>query len=203
MAEFKDLVGQRFGKLTVMSRSVFVGNGKKPVTYWDCKCDCDQTTRVRSALLLNGNTKSCGCLARTTRFKTKHSKSFSHEYRAWCGMKKRCSNADGSYHTYSQNGIKVCDEWIDSFETFYKDMGDAPSSKHTIDRIDNLKGYYKENCRWATSKEQNRNYSQNRLITYNGETMCVTEWAEKLSIPRHRIYQRLSMGWSTERVLTN
>lgn len=124
--------------------------------------------------------------------------SFSKEYHTWAGMKVRVRE----YPTYIAKGIKVCDRWLESFDNFFKDMGKAPSRKHTLDRIDNNGNYCPENCRWATTKEQNNNYSQNRVIEFNGKTMNVTQWAEFLGISRHRIYQRLNKGWSVEKALT-
>lgn len=137
---------------------------------------------------------------RTGQFAEKHGKSRSSEYLSWVSMRQRCLRPDSKHQKYKE--VKICDRWIDSFANFYKDMGDKPTTKHTIERIDNLKGYEPSNCRWATRKEQNRNYSQNRSLTFNGETMCVTEWAEKFGIDRHRIYQRLNKGWSIEKSLT-
>ena len=80
-----------------------------------------------------------------------------------------------------------------------KDMGVAPTEKHTIDRIDGTKGYFPENCRWATQSEQNRNYNQNRNVTFEGRTQCVMDWAKELGIPCYLIYQRLNRGWSIKR----
>ncbi len=134
------------------------------------------------------------------KFKTEHGMCFSSEYRSWTSMKNRCLNPDARHQKYK--GLLTYEKWINSFEEFLKDMGKKPTSKHTIERIDNSKGYFPENCKWATRSEQNRNYSLNRLVEYNGLTLCVTEWAEKLGISRHRIYQRLNKGWSIEKALT-
>lgn len=128
-----------------------------------------------------------------------HGMCFSSEYQSWVSMKNRCLNPDSKHLKYV--GMLTYKEWIDSFEVFLRDMGLKPTSKHTIERIDNTKGYMPTNCRWATRSEQNRNYSLNRIIEYNGKKQCVTEWAEQLGIPRHRIYQRLNKGWDIEKVL--
>lgn len=133
-------------------------------------------------------------------FVKEHGMCFSPEYHSWMAMKKRCLNPDVKHLKYK--GMFICKEWIDSFAAFYKDMGSKPTIKHTIDRIDNSKGYFPENCRWATRSEQNKNYSQTRFIEYNGVKMCVTDWANKLGIPRHRIFNRLQKGWSAEKALT-
>lgn len=123
----------------------------------------------------------------------------SSEYASWACMKNRCSNPDKKHEKY--RSMFIYPKWIESFEEFLKDMGYKPTSKHTIDRIDNSRGYEPDNCRWATRSEQNRNYSLNRNIEYNGEVLCVSDWAEKLNIPRHRIYQRLNRGFSIEKSL--
>lgn len=133
------------------------------------------------------------------RFVKTHGMCFSSEYHSWSAMKKRCINPDKKHEKY--RGLKIHQDWIDSFEIFINDMGLKPTNKHTIERIDNSKGYLPSNCKWATRSEQNRNYSLNRILEYNGEKMCVTEWAEKLNIPRHRIFNRLQKGWSIENSL--
>lgn len=135
------------------------------------------------------------------KFALEHGMCFSSEYRSWASMKKRCLNPDIKHEKY--RGLLTYEKWINSFEEFLKDMGNKPTSKHTIERIDNSKGYHPSNCKWATRSEQNRNYSLNRVIEFDGKKMCVTEWAELLEIPRHRIYQRLNKGYSIEKVFSN
>lgn len=89
---------------------------------------------------------------------TKHGLSYSREHNIWRGMKNRCNNQNSvDYKYYIARGIVVCERWNASFESFYKDMGASPSTKHSLDRIDNSLGYYKENCRWATNTEQAQN----------------------------------------------
>lgn len=119
------------------------------------------------------------------------------EYRRWAGMKQRCKTKP----IYVKKGITVCPQWVDSFETFLKDMGKAPSGKHTIERKDNKGNYEPSNCIWATQKVQNRNYSQNRNVSIGGVSKCVTEWAEIYCIDRGLLYNRLNRGWDIERAL--
>jgi hypothetical protein len=133
------------------------------------------------------------------KFVEKHGMCFSSEYKSWASMKRRCLNPDDKHKKYK--GLLTYQKWIDSFEEFFNDMGPKPSSKHTIERINNQEGYYPSNCRWATRSEQNKNYSQNRFLQYNGVTLCVSDWAELFDMPRHRIYQRLDKGWSVEKAL--
>lgn len=122
-------------------------------------------------------------------------------YRVWVRMKQRCYNPnDKAYKWYGGRGLDVSDAWC-KFENFYADMGDKPTTKHTLERIDNDKGYSRENCCWATMKEQGQNRRSNRLITYNGTTNSVSVWAEKIGISHESMRKRLS-NWSKEDALT-
>lgn len=197
-----DLVGQKFGRLTVVKTT---GKDKQGNYVWLCQCDCGNITKVRGYILKIGNTKSCGCLRKdimTKKFRT-HGMAKTTEYKSWANMKNRCLNKNlDCYKYYGGRGIKVCDEWKNSFETFYKDMGDKPKGTN-IDRIDNNGNYCKENCRWATRKEQMRNTRRNKMITYRKETMSLAEWAERLSINYPMLWQRLKRGWSIEKTFNN
>lgn len=204
MALFVDLNGKEFGLLTVVKRSEFKGNGKKPTIHWECICDCGKTTIVSGGSLRSGATKSCGCGMASTQFQFKHGKVGTREYKAWASMKHRIINPDEDHkRNYGDRGIDIDPRWVESFDAFCQDMGDAPSDKHTIERIDNNQGYWPNNCKWATQAEQNRNYRLNRQVTYNGKTQCVTDWAKELGIAKHLIYQRLNRGWDIQRALTS
>jgi transcriptional regulator of acetoin/glycerol metabolism len=96
---------------------------------------------------------------------------------------------------YIERGIIVCDEWKDSFEQFYKDMGKKPEGKYSIDRINNNGNYCKANCRWATDKEQANNKSTCVYLEIDGVTKSVTQWAETTGVSRSTIYLRLKKGW--------
>jgi len=118
-------------------------------------------------------------------------------------MIQRCHNQnDSRYSRYGGRGISVCERWRDSFEAFFKDMGRRPSPQHSIDRIDNEKGYSPENCRWASRKEQARNTRESRILTLGGKSMTIAEWAEVTGIPAHTIHSRLSRGQSVTDALT-
>lgn len=125
-------------------------------------------------------------------------------YHSWQAMKGRClDKKDAFYADYGGNGITIHPPWIDSFEAFYRDLGNRPVGT-TLDRYPNQNGnYVPGNVRWATHKEQQRNRSSNRLLTYNGETMTLVEWSERLGINRRTLCTRLNkLRWSVERALS-
>jgi hypothetical protein len=124
----------------------------------------------------------------------------SAEYRAWQRMKGRCSDkSNNRYEYYGGRGIKVCDEWL-KFENFIADMGDRPSSDHSLDRINVDGNYEPNNCRWATRNEQANNKRSNHLITYEGQTLNITKWSLLTGINRATLHLRLKKGWPMERV---
>lgn len=118
------------------------------------------------------------------------------EYRSWRAMRARCSNPKlKEYPHYGGRGITVCERW-QSYENFLADMGRRPSLHHTIDRIDVHQGYFKENCRWSTAKEQQNNRSNNVLIMINGTTKTMSEWAQRYNIKKSTINKRIKRGWT-------
>ena len=132
-----------------------------------------------------------------------HGKYKSPEYCAWTKMKERCYYKKANrYNLYGGRGIKVCKRWH-SFKNFYEDMGNRPSEKYSIDRKDNSKDYSKANCRWATMKEQQNNRRNNRLMTFKGITLNVTQWEKKMGVLTGVFASRLFRGWSVERILTD
>jgi hypothetical protein len=133
----------------------------------------------------------------------KHGMHNTPEYRAWDGMKRRCHNPqDARYHRYGARGIAVYPAWFASFEAFYNDMGPRPTDLHSLERIDNNGPYAPDNCRWATRSDQARNRRPSRTLTYNGETLPLPTWAERIGISLAALYHRLNRGWTIERALT-
>lgn len=117
-------------------------------------------------------------------------------------MKLRCSNPNTKgYSRYGGRGIQVCDRWRDSFSAFLADMGPRPSPRHSVERRNNDGNYEPDNCYWATDAEQTRNTRQNRNYTYNGRTMCLTDWARESGRPRSTLMQRLERGWTLEQAM--
>ena len=134
--------------------------------------------------------------------KITHNATKTPTYKSWKSMRDRCNNPnDPSYPRYGGRGIFVCAAWNASFEAFVSDVGWRPSMHHTIDRIDNDGAYEPSNCRWATKKEQSRNTRAVRLITHNGQTKTVADWADHLGIPHGTIRNRLNAGWEVKDVL--
>lgn len=208
--KFKNLTGRTFGRLTVESYAGRCGH----THLWNCICSCENKTKkqVHGSALLGGLTRSCTCLLRETTIK----RSYRHggspvgkvlaEYNIYMGILKRCYNKnDHAYDRYGGSGIVVCDLWIGphGFANFYADMGKRPSSKHSIDRFPDQNGpYSRDNCRWATDKEQARNQRKNHLITHEGETLCLSEWSERTGIYCGTILRRLKLGWSAHDALS-
>ena len=127
----------------------------------------------------------------------------SSEYTAWDRMIQRCENPKHhAYHNYGGRGISICKKWRNSYEAFLADVGRRPSSKHSLDRIKNNQGYKPSNVRWATAKQQQRNTRTNRVLKFRDKALCVSEWAERLGTTKLVILNRLRLGWSIERTLT-
>ena len=190
--------GDKYNRLT----AVQFDHRRGSTQYWLFKCECGNKKVLQVNNVKSGNTKSCGCLKKGRI--AIHGMSYSREHITWASMKARCCNKNApDYKNYGGRGIKVCDRWKNSFKNFYKDMGKRPKGM-TLDRIDNEKGYYKENCRWATNKEQQNNKRSNHLLTYAGKTLTITQWENETGIKRNTLYARINRcGWSIDKALKN
>ena len=176
---------------------------------WACKCDCGGETRLTTgALQPDGSGRgivSCGCRWHEVvapRHGHGRAGKRTPEYIAWHNMVSRCRKEDHpSYPEYGGRGIDVCDLWLD-FEPFFENVGPRPSKAHSLDRIDNNRGYAPGNVRWALGSEQHNNKRSNRYLTHNGRTLTMKQWAETTGIKYKTIEQRLNKyGWPIERAL--
>lgn len=204
--ELIDLTGLKFERLTVLERAADqVSPSGRHRVMWVCKCDCGNIKIVNGENLRRGLACSCGCLRKELQSAKQgtHRESDSPLYRIWCAMKARCYNPNvKSYDRYGGRGIFVCDEWREHYENFSAWAKEAGFSEGlTIDRIDNDDGYYPDNCRWVTSKEQSNNRSSNRNIMYNNEIHNVSQWAEIMHINKSTVYSRVASGKSFEEAL--
>lgn len=163
---------------------------------WLCRCECLCIREVLEGNLLTGKTVSCGCW-RLEMISERP------EYTVWRDMLARCLNPkDPGYHRYGGRGITVTLRWQHSFQAFYEAMGPRPSPDHSIERIDNDRGYESGNCRWATQVEQARNRRTNHILTFQGRALPLVAWAEETGIPDDTLLHRLKKEWSVEQALT-
>lgn len=196
-----DLTGKKFGRLTVIERTDSPNKNAK----WLCLCDCGKYVSVFGTDLKNGKTQSCGCIhsEQLAERNYKHGLSNTKLMNIWRSMKDRCYNPNNkAYRIYGAEGKTVCEEWEDNFRAFY-DWAMVSGYKEglTIERIDGTKGYSPDNCKWATRTEQANNIRNNHLITYNGVTHTIAEWARIKNISCSTLRQRLHRGWTIERTL--
>lgn len=200
MAIPKDITGQRFGRLVAIK---LLPKRRGTRTVWLCQCDCGSVHEAMTTNLDKGATKSCGCL-NLDNLRSKNGcpsgMSGTPTYRSWRAMLFRCSNPK-SGRRYCARGIKVDQRWK-RFDNFLADMGERPLGT-SIDRIDNNGNYEPGNCRWADRYEQGRNRDTSRLITFNGKTQNVTDWARELGLNRNMLYKQLDKGVPVVQALTS
>lgn len=211
----KNLKGCRFGRLVAISPlpPLSTADGCR----WRCICDCGNFCIIKARLLTYKNgTRSCGCIvADLNRSKPKHrpstnikhghsSRSVSPEYVCWSSMIQRCTNPKhASYKNYGERGIHVCQRWLESFEAFLADMGERPTARHSIDRIDNNLGYEPANCRWATLSEQASNRRGSIKLNVFGRPASVKEVAERYGIPERTLYRWIKAGKNIDFAITS
>lgn len=202
---YEDLTGKTFNRLTVI-RPVTVNKKTK----WECRCSCGNVKAVDGLALINGHTKSCGCLhkdAMAEKAKKAKTHGYTHHrlYACYYRMRRRCENkANKSYKRYGGRGIKVCDEWKNDIMSFINwGIENGYKEGLSIDRIDNDGDYSPENCRWADATQQSNNRRSNKFVTYNGETHTYAEWSRIIGISQLTLRHRIEdLGWSVKDALT-
>ena len=197
MGKTPDMVGEKYGRLTVVRRNYSRGSKN---SYWECVCDCGKTKIVRRQHLISGNVSSCGCLAKMVAYFIHkiHGLSDTKIYIVWKGMISRCTDVKlESYHNYGGRGIKVCSRWMNSIEAFYEDMGEPPDGM-SLERIDTNGDYTPENCTWATPIEQANNKRNTIFIEAFGKKQNIKDWSQETGITRSAIYSRIRLGWNNE-----
>ena len=191
----KDLTGEKKGRLTAVSPSHKNNNNS---LLWNFDCDCGNKHVARGADFSIGKQLSCGCYQKEVRFS--HNMSNTREYGVWRGMKSRCheSTREHEVSAYQDRGITVCEEWLNSFETFYEDMGGIPKG-FDIDRIDNNKGYSKDNCRLVSRKINLQNKRDSYIWSYGGNDYgSAQDLADALGVSCNTIFNR-TLGYKHNR----
>lgn len=202
-----DMIGKRFGKLITLE---YIGVDKHRCKLFKCLCDCGKQTVTRKSRLINGGAQSCGCLSSKvwSEMNYKHGYAshgqYNRVYAIWSHMIDRCYNKNNpAYERYGARGITVCSEWRENVDLFIEwANNNGYSDELSIDRIDNNKGYYPDNCRWVDDITQGNNKRNNVLLTYNEETHTAAEWGRILGVDAKLLRARKSKGWSDERAIT-
>lgn len=193
----KDLKNKRFGMLIAKR---LAGKNKSGRTLWFCHCDCGKESITTTSNLINGHTKSCGCIRKFN--SVTHGMYYHPLYNVWNAMKQRCYNPNHlAYYRYGGRKIKVCNEW-QSFKPF-ADWAISNGYKKglTIDRINNNGNYEPNNCRFVSYRRQANNRKNNHFITYQGETMTLADWGRRVSINPRALLKRLNRGWCIDKTL--
>ena len=197
------LPNQTFNLLTSVC-FVRYESGEARIAYWKFNCACGNSVVRCYSAVKNGKATNCGCLAKANRRKAhvKHGYRHTRFYRCWQGMWSRATNPKHlAYKRYKTLGINICPKW-EKFTGFLEDMLEGYSDELTLERINNNKGYYKDNCKWATRKEQNRNTRVTLKVRYRGKLWKLCELTESLGLSYARVWGRLNKcKWSLERAL--
>lgn len=199
-----EIKGEKFGRLTAIR---LYGRDSHGQQIWHCKCQCGNTTKSLLSNLKAGISKSCGCARIESLIKAAKTHGLrKHKlYTTWHNMKARCLNKKNyQYKDYGGRGITVSKIWAKSFISFYNwAMKNGWSPSLTLDRVDNNRGYYPTNCKFSTRNGQSRNQRSNHLITYNGLTLCCSEWADRIGIKYTTLNSRINrQNWPIEKALT-
>lgn len=206
-------LGQRFGRLVVVSPALPAAKDKRK--RWLCHCDCGTAKIIPETALWQKNSQSCGCRTREAAKERRiHGKTNTPLHHVWRSMKTRClCPTDKVYPRYGGRGITVCQRWRDSFEAFESAMGPKPGPDYSVERKDNNGNYscghcqecreksWPANCKWATIREQNLNQRRTHFLTIKGKTMTLSDWARISNLDYMLIYARILRGWPTELLL--
>ena len=193
------MIGLTFGKLTAISE--LKERCSSGDVMWEFLCVCGNKI-IRSGYSVRASkTYSCGCVKRgRAGQQVTHGMTNTKVYQVWGGMKNRCNNPKNRhYKDYGGRGITVSTSW-DKFENFIRDMGDKAEGQ-SLDRIDNNKGYSKENCHWSSWSVQQNNRRNNKLIKYKGEIKTMAKWAEHFKINKSTFKSQIRKGWSISKIL--
>lgn len=192
----RNLLGRHFKRWRVVAFAGVVNKKRR----WKCICDCGIIRTVTTDALISGISGSCGCLQKeaASKHNRTHGLNRTPEHNSWGHMKQRCLNKKcANYSGYGGRGIKICKRWL-KFENFISDMGKRPGPRFTIERIDNDGDYKPGNCRWATHKEQVNNQGSNTMVTLDGITKNVSQWALEIGVSAKLLNERLRHGWNVE-----
>lgn len=197
-----EFLNKAFGKLFIIE-DLGVRKGGRFVL---AKCECGTEKSYRLADVKRGASTNCGCvrIGKVADRNYKHGLSNHVLHRVWMGMKERCYyEKHEAFHHYGGKGIVVCDEWKDDFMCFYNwAITNGWAKGLTIERDNSNGNYEPNNCRIATQKEQCRNKSNNRILEYNGQSKCITEWAEEMGVKETLIRHRIDrLGWPVDRAI--
>lgn len=200
MKKYKDRIGEKHNKLTIVG--YVVGTKNKNARFL-VECECGTNKSIACRDVVSSHSRSCGChkidaaiknlekiVPKRNQDRTDHPLSYS----SWVSMLARVTDERHVFYKhYGGRGITIDPRWHD-FKEFYKDMGDRPRKGMSLERIDNDKGYYKENCKWATTKEQSRNRRNSKPQTYKGETLFIQDWSERYNVPVRKLYKLVDSG---------
>lgn len=196
-----NLSGQKFGRLTVLSRATNKGTR----TRWKCICECGNETIAHASALKDGHTTSCGCYANERRGDSHrtHGKTHTRLHDIWSNIVQRTENPENpSYKHYGARGISMCPEWRNNAAAF---MAWAEANGYnetlTIDRIDVMGNYCPENCRWVTKTQQANNKTNSRYVEAFGRRQTIAEWGKERGVNAETLRNRIDRGWPIELAL--